>query len=182
MIPAGFRGCINLTVTLPTMLGLADRPGELSFVPPDGKFILMGYEADLLGDATAAAPERTRPPVLPASVALARADAPPGAHAAFTATLHTLLEGMALAALVVWLFLRDWRSTAITAIAMPVSLIPTFLFMAIFHFSLNVVTLLALTLVIGILVDDAIVEIENIVRHMRMGKSPYRAALARKVA
>ncbi|HQR89119.1 MAG TPA: efflux RND transporter permease subunit, partial [Caulobacter sp.] len=72
------------------------------------------------------------------------------------------LEGMLLAALVVFLFLREWRATLITAIAMPMSLIPTFIFMAVMGFSLNVVTLLGLTLVIGILVDDAIVEIENI--------------------
>ncbi|HEY1560785.1 MAG TPA: efflux RND transporter permease subunit [Caulobacteraceae bacterium] len=98
-------------------------------------------------------------------------------RASFSATLHTLLEGMALAALVVWLFLRDWRATAITAIAMPVSLIPTFLFMNLFGFSLNVVTLLGLTLVIGILVDDAIVEIENIEKRVYVGMRPYQAAL-----
>ncbi len=95
----------------------------------------------------------------------------------FAATLHTMIEGMLLASLVVWLFLRDWRSTAITAIAMPVSLIPTFLIMLILHFSLNVVTLLGLTLVIGILVDDAIVEIENIQKRVLAGARPYRAAM-----
>ena len=78
-------------------------------------------------------------------------------RASFTATEHVLLEGMALASLVVLLFLRDWRATAITAIAMPLSLIPTFAVMKLLGFSLNVITLLALTLVIGILVDDAIV-------------------------
>ena len=83
-------------------------------------------------------------------------------RASFKATEHTLLEGMLLASLVVFLFLREWRATLITAIAMPVSLVPTFAFMAFMGFSLNVVTLLALTLVIGILVDDAVVEIENI--------------------
>ena len=98
-------------------------------------------------------------------------------RSAYTATLRTMLEGMVLASLVVWLFLRDWRSTAITAIAMPVSLIPTFILMAVFHFSLNVVTLLALTLVIGILVDDAIVEIENIQKRVQAGARPYRAAM-----
>ncbi len=98
-------------------------------------------------------------------------------RAAYAATLHSMLEGMILASLVVFLFLRDWRSTAITAIAMPVSLIPTFLVMALFHFSLNVVTLLALTLVIGILVDDAIVEIENIQKRVQAGARPYRAAM-----
>jgi HAE1 family hydrophobic/amphiphilic exporter-1 len=95
----------------------------------------------------------------------------------YGATLRAMFEGMVLASLVVWLFLRDWRSTVITAIAMPVSLIPTFLFMAILGFSLNVVTLLALTLVIGILVDDAIVEIENIQKRVQAGARPYRAAM-----
>jgi len=98
-------------------------------------------------------------------------------RSAFTATLHTLLEGMALAALVVWLFLRDWRATAITAVAMPVSLIPTFAFMSLAGFSLNTVTLLGLTLVIGILVDDAIVEIENIEKRVYVGMRPYDAAM-----
>ncbi|MBV9510144.1 MAG: efflux RND transporter permease subunit, partial [Caulobacteraceae bacterium] len=95
----------------------------------------------------------------------------------YSATLHTMLEGMLLASLVVFLFLRDWRATAITAIAMPVSLIPTFLVMAIFHFSLDVVSLLALTLVIGILVDDAIVEIENIQKRVQAGARPYYASM-----
>jgi HAE1 family hydrophobic/amphiphilic exporter-1 len=95
----------------------------------------------------------------------------------FSATLHTLLEGMALAALVVWLFLRDWRATAVTAVAMPASLIPTFAFMSVVGFSLNTVTLLGLTLVIGILVDDAIVEIENIEKRVYTGMRPYDAAI-----
>jgi HAE1 family hydrophobic/amphiphilic exporter-1 len=98
-------------------------------------------------------------------------------RASFKATQHVLLEGMILAALVVFVFLRDWRSTLITAFAMPVSLIPTFFIMNLFGFSLNVVTLLALTLVIGILVDDAIVEIENIEKRVAQGKRPYDAAM-----
>jgi HAE1 family hydrophobic/amphiphilic exporter-1 len=98
-------------------------------------------------------------------------------RAAFSATAHTLLEGMLLAAFVVWLFLRDWRATAITAVAMPVSLIPTFTFMSLCGFSLNTVTLLGLTLVIGILVDDAIVEIENIEKRVYIGLRPFRAAI-----
>ena len=98
-------------------------------------------------------------------------------RASYEATLRTMFEGMALASLVVFLFLRDWRSTAIVAVAMPVSLIPTFLFMAIFNFSLNIITLLALTLVIGILVDDAIVEIENIQKRVQAGARPYRASM-----
>ncbi|CAH1194500.1 HAE1 family hydrophobic/amphiphilic exporter-1 [Candidatus Nitrotoga sp. BS] len=95
----------------------------------------------------------------------------------YTATLEALIEGMALAALVVLLFLRNWRATVITAIAMPISLIPTFAVMSYMGFSLNMITLLALTLVIGILVDDAIVEIENIQKRVELGESPYEAAL-----
>lgn len=98
-------------------------------------------------------------------------------RASFRATQHVLLEGMLLAAIVVFVFLRDWRSTMITAFAMPVSLIPTFFFMNLFGFSLNVVTLLALTLVVGILVDDAIVEIENIEKRVAQGMRPFQAAL-----
>ncbi|HEY1426033.1 MAG TPA: efflux RND transporter permease subunit [Caulobacteraceae bacterium] len=95
----------------------------------------------------------------------------------FAATRETMLEGMALAAFVVWLFLRDWRATAVTAVAMPVSLIPAFAFMALVGFSLDLVSLLALTLVIGILVDDAIVEIENIEKRVHGGMRPYAAAM-----
>jgi HAE1 family hydrophobic/amphiphilic exporter-1 len=98
-------------------------------------------------------------------------------RAAYSATVHTLIEGMLLAAIVVWAFLRDWRATAITAVAMPVSLIPTFTFMSAFGFSLNTVTLLGLTLVIGILVDDAIVEIENIEKRVYVGLRPFQAAV-----
>ena len=98
-------------------------------------------------------------------------------RASFHATQHVLLEGMMLAALVVFVFLRDWRSTMITAFAMPISLIPTFVVMHLFGFSLNLVTLLALTLVIGILVDDAIVEIENIEKRVATGIRPYQAAM-----
>lgn len=95
----------------------------------------------------------------------------------YEAAMHTLLEGAALAVLVVFLFLRNWRATLISAIALPLSAIPAFWAMSAMGFSLNLVSLLGVTLVTGILVDDAIVEIENIVRHMRMGKSPYRAAI-----
>jgi hydrophobe/amphiphile efflux-1 (HAE1) family protein len=95
----------------------------------------------------------------------------------YNSTMHTLIEGALLAVLVVFLFLRDMRATLMAAIALPLSILPTFWAMEALGFSLNLVTLLGLTLVTGILVDDAIVEIENIVRHMRMGKSAYRAAL-----
>lgn len=98
-------------------------------------------------------------------------------RANFRATQHVLLEGMVLAALVVLIFLRDWRATMITVLAMPISLIPTFFVMKLAGFSLNLVTLLALTLVIGILVDDAIVEIENIEKRVARGMRPFQAAL-----
>jgi hydrophobic/amphiphilic exporter-1 (mainly G- bacteria), HAE1 family len=95
----------------------------------------------------------------------------------YESAMHSLIEGAVLAIVVVFIFLRDWRATLISAVALPLSIIPTFFLMDLMGFSLNLVSLLALTLVTGILVDDAIVEIENIVRHMRMGKSPYRAAM-----
>ena len=91
--------------------------------------------------------------------------------------METLIEGAVLAVLVVLLFLRNLRATLIAAVALPLSAIPTFWAMELLGFSLNLVSLLGITLVTGILVDDAIVEIENIVRHMRIGKSPYRAAI-----
>ncbi len=95
----------------------------------------------------------------------------------YKSTMKTLIEGAVLAILVVLVFLRDVRATVIAAIALPLSIIPAFWAMSVLGFSLNLVSLLAVTIVTGILVDDAIVEIENIVRHIRMGKSPYRAAL-----
>jgi multidrug efflux pump subunit AcrB len=88
-----------------------------------------------------------------------------------------MVEGAVLAVVVVFLFLRDWRATAISALAIPLSAIPTFFFMDLMGFSLNSLSLLALSLVAGVLVDDAIVEIENIVRHMRMGKSAFQASI-----
>ncbi|WP_022709942.1 efflux RND transporter permease subunit [Pseudochrobactrum sp. AO18b] len=91
--------------------------------------------------------------------------------------ITTLLEGAALTVAVVFLFLRNWRATVIAAVAMPLSILPTFAAMYLLDFTLNSISLLALTLVIGILVDDAIVEIENIERHIHMGKRPYIAAL-----
>jgi multidrug efflux pump subunit AcrB len=95
----------------------------------------------------------------------------------YYASIEALVLGALLAVIVVWWFLRDWRATLIAAIAMPLSVIPTFFFMLWLGFSLNLITLLGLSLVVGILVDDAIVEIENIVRHMRMGKSAWQAAM-----
>ncbi|MGY6564624.1 MAG: efflux RND transporter permease subunit [Halomonadaceae bacterium] len=95
----------------------------------------------------------------------------------YQGSMRLLFEGMLLAVLVVFLFLRDWRATLIAAVTLPLSIIPTFGLMHLMGFSLNVVTLLALSLVIGVLVDDAIVEIENIERHLLMGKPPRRAAM-----
>ncbi|OHV81352.1 efflux RND transporter permease subunit [Ensifer sp. LCM 4579] len=95
----------------------------------------------------------------------------------YEAAIHTLIEGALLAVIVVMLFLRNWRATLIAAVALPLSAIPTFWVMELLGFSLNLVSFLAMTLATGILVDDAIVEIENIERHIQMGKSPYRAAI-----
>jgi hydrophobe/amphiphile efflux-1 (HAE1) family protein len=95
----------------------------------------------------------------------------------YDSAIHAMVEGAVLAVIVVFLFLRDWRATFIAALAIPLSAIPAFWFMELFGFTLNTISLLALSLVAGILVDDAIVEIENIIRHMRMGKSAYQAAL-----
>ena len=95
----------------------------------------------------------------------------------YHSAMMAMVEGAVLAVLVVFLFLRDWRATAISALAIPLSAIPTFWFMDLMGFTLNGLSLLALSLVAGVLVDDAIVEIENIVRHMRMGKTAYQASI-----
>src|SRR3954469_22130651 len=95
----------------------------------------------------------------------------------YRSAMHAMMEGAALAVLVVLIFLRDMRATIISALAIPLSAIPTFWILGMMGFTLNFMTLLALSLVAGVLVDDAIVEIENIVRHMRMGKSAYQASI-----
>ncbi len=95
----------------------------------------------------------------------------------FLSAMESLVEGAVLATAVVLIFLRNWRATMLAAVALPLSVIPAFAAMHLMGFSLNFVSLLAITLVTGILVDDAIVEIENIVRHMRLGKRPYEAAI-----
>ncbi len=99
------------------------------------------------------------------------------AAASYQSSMTMLLEGALLAVIVVWLFLRDWRATWISALALPLSVIPTFGLMHLFGFSLNLLSLLALAVVVGILVDDAIVEVENVARHRAMGKSPMQAAI-----
>ncbi|MBH1998832.1 MAG: efflux RND transporter permease subunit [Sphingomonadaceae bacterium] len=95
----------------------------------------------------------------------------------YHSAMAAMIEGAVLAVVIVFLFLRDWRSTLISALAIPLSAIPAFWFMDMMGFTLNFISLLALSLVAGVLVDDAIVEIENIVRHMRMGKSAYQASI-----
>jgi hydrophobic/amphiphilic exporter-1 (mainly G- bacteria), HAE1 family len=90
---------------------------------------------------------------------------------------QTLIEGAFLTVLIVFLFLNSWRSTVITGLTLPIALIGTFLFMQMFGFTINMITLMALSLCVGLLIDDAIVVRENIVRHIQMGKSPYQASL-----
>ena len=97
--------------------------------------------------------------------------------AQYESSIAAMVEGAVLAVIVVFFFLRDWRATMISAIAIPLSAIPSFWFMQLMGFTLNQMSLLALGLVAGVLVDDAIVEVENIVRHMRMGKSAYQASI-----
>ena len=97
--------------------------------------------------------------------------------AQYDSAMEAMVEGAVLAVIIVFIFLRDWRSTIISALAIPLSAIPTFWVMDLLGFTLNNMTLMALSLVAGVLVDDAIVEIENIVRHMRMGKSAYQASI-----
>lgn len=88
----------------------------------------------------------------------------------------TLIEGCILAVVVVFMFLKNAASTAISGIAIPISIITTFAVMKVMNFSLNIVSLMALSIAVGLLIDDAIVVIENIVRHLNMGKSPVKAA------
>ncbi|MFN3436125.1 MAG: efflux RND transporter permease subunit [Acidovorax sp.] len=90
---------------------------------------------------------------------------------------QTLIEGAILTVLIVFLFLNSWRSTVITGLTLPIALIGTFLFMNMFGFTINMITLMALSLCVGLLIDDAIVVRENIVRHVQMGKSAYNAAM-----
>jgi hydrophobe/amphiphile efflux-1 (HAE1) family protein len=98
-------------------------------------------------------------------------------RSSYKMSMMTLLEGAGLTVLVVFFFLHNWRATVVASIALPLSILPTFAAMLLLGYTLNSITLLALTLVIGILVDDAIVEIENIERHLDMGKRPFRAAI-----
>ena len=90
---------------------------------------------------------------------------------------QTLIEGALLTVGIVFLFLNSWRSTVITGLTLPIAVIGTFLFMYMAGFTINMITLMALSLCIGLLIDDAIVVRENIVRHAQMGKPPFEAAM-----
>ncbi len=126
---------------------------------------------------------------LQAAVAEIRKQLPPGVRlepisdgsrqirVSVTNVRQTLIEGAVLTVLIVFLFLNSWRSTVITGLALPIAIIGTFLFMNMFGFTINMITLMALSLCVGLLIDDAIVVRENIVRHVQMGKSAYRASL-----
>ncbi len=122
-------------------------------------------------------------------IELARADLPPGLSlepigdssrpikVSVDNVKQTLIEGAFLTIAIVFLFLNSWRSTVITGLTLPIALIGTFLFMYLFGFTINMITLMALSLSVGLLIDDAIVVRENIVRHVQMGKTPYQAAM-----
>ncbi|MDM0104234.1 efflux RND transporter permease subunit [Variovorax sp. J22R24] len=117
-------------------------------------------------------------PQLPPGVRLEPiADASRPIRVAVENVRRTLIEGALLTVLIVFLFLNSWRSTVITGLTLPIALIGTFWFMAMFGFTINMITLMALSLCVGLLIDDAIVVRENIVRHVQMGKGPYQASL-----
>jgi len=138
------------------------------------------FRATGASDLTAAGNAKARIAKLSASYPNAKFslidDATTHTEGTYRSAMETLFEGAALAIVVVFLFLKNWRATIITAVALPLSIIPTFIVMNTLGFSLNTVSLLGITLVTGILVDDAIVEIENIVRHIHMGKPAYEAS------
>ncbi len=104
-------------------------------------------------------------------------DSSRGIRIAVANVKRTLVEGALLTVLIVFLFLNSWRSTVITGLTLPIALIGTFLFMYMFGFTVNVITMMALSLCVGLLIDDAIVVRENIVRHVQMGKTPFAASL-----
>ncbi len=171
-------------VRLSTIADVRDAGAQITqSATLDGKSVIgfavqrtLGSSEVDVGDAvrsTVAAVQREHPGLRFTEVA----STTPEAQASYDSSMTMLWEGGLLAVLVVLWFLRDWRATFISAVALPLSIIPTFAVMAGFGFSLNLVTLLAMAVVVGILVDDAIVEVENIDRHLRMGKSPRQAAL-----
>jgi multidrug efflux pump subunit AcrB len=172
------------TVSLDTIAEVRDQAGEqrsaalLDGEPVIGFEIVRSWGASALDVAKEARATVERLQQQYPQVKFAEASSTVGyIQTSFNASMEMLIEGAILAILVVWLFLRDWRATAISAIALPLSIIPTFWAIWVLGYTLNILTLLALTLVVGILVDDAIVEVENIVRHLRTGKKPKEAAM-----
>ncbi|MDC7717851.1 efflux RND transporter permease subunit [Vogesella sp. DC21W] len=171
-------------VRLDQLATVSDTQAERStYARMDGKPVIGFQVTRSKGESEVAVVERTRQTVAQLQAAhpqirIAEAyNTVASIEDNYQGSMHLLLEGAILAVLVVWWFLRDGRATFVSATALPLSILPTFALMYYWSFSLNTLTLLALALVIGILVDDAIVEVENIVRHLRMGKSPRQAAL-----
>ena len=171
------------TVRLEQVGRVVDGAAELtSFAMSDGQPVVAFsvFRATGESDLTAADAAKARLEALradyPDMVFTLIDDATVYTEGNYHSAMETLYEGAALAIIVVFVFLRNWRATLITATALPLSIIPTFIVMNYLGFSLNTVSLLGITLVTGILVDDAIVEIENIVRHVHMGKPAYEAS------
>jgi multidrug efflux pump subunit AcrB len=172
------------SVRLDTIADVRDQAGEqrsaalLDGEPVIGFQIVRSWGASALDVAKEARTVVERLQVEYPHVKFAEASSQVGyIQESFYASMEMLVEGAILAIIVVWLFLRDWRATAVSAVALPLSIIPTFWAIWMLGYTLNILTLLALSLVVGILVDDAIVEVENIVRHLRMGKKPKEAAM-----
>jgi multidrug efflux pump subunit AcrB len=172
------------SVRLDTIADVRDQAGEqralalLDGRPVIGFEIVRTWGASALDTAKEAQAAVERLAVDYPNVTFAEASSTVGyIQTSFDSSMEMLIEGAILAIIVVWVFLRDWRATLVSAIALPLSIIPTFWAVWALGFTLNILTLLALTLVVGILVDDAIVEVENIVRHLRTGKKPREAAM-----
>ncbi|WP_425072293.1 efflux RND transporter permease subunit [Sagittula sp. S175] len=177
-LPSG--GTVRLDQIARISDGAADRE---SFALLDGKPVVAfgifraSGESDLLAADNARAELDKLAAQYPDITFTQIDDATTYTRSNYDTAINTLLEGAALTILVVMLFLRDWRATVVTLVALPLSIIPTFFVMDILGFTLNTISLLAITLVVGILVDDAIVEIENIVRHIQMGRNAYDASV-----
>ena len=165
-------GTVTDTYEEPRTFARHDGEPVVSF----GVFRSKGASEVTVADAVAEALDEVRAENPDVSISLID-DAVYFTKGNYTAAMDTLYEGALLAIIVVFLFLHNWRATLIAAVALPLSVIPTFWIMDMLGFSLNLVSLISLTLATGILVDDAIVEVENIERHINMGKTPYRAAL-----
>ncbi len=179
VLPGGRQALLS---TLATIADTYEEP--VDFARMDGRTPVVAFSifrAKGASDVTVADAVRERLQALGAAHPGVRYtlidDSVRATKGSYLSAMESLVEGAVLATAVVLLFLRNWRATMLAAVALPLSVIPAFAAMQAMGFSLNFVSLLAITLVTGILVDDAIVEIENIVRHMRMGKRPYEAAI-----